>query len=391
MGLNFYTNKKEYKLFYYSLLIAILCTILSQSSWSIDFKIAPYLQLSWIFPLILGFQFKSLYNIITPILLLSILFVYCIFMTAIFPDSDYISILSVQRIPLILMLLIIGNNASRKLSQSQLQKVLLIATSIGGFLLLISFYLKPGELSYSENSLQLGTRKNTLAILILTCIYIVYKLNTNKNRISQICIFIYFLSAIFLMISMKCRTAIFSIPLICVSEFILSKKKFKLSTIIKLILVSVGIISLFPNIFQYIFTDFIYDDINTKEMNSMNVRYSMIETFNKLFANNIFCGTGKLFIENFYLMNLLNLGIIGFTPLLLFLFWSYKVCFSLNNRPLFFLNKILFILYTFNGLLEGESPFGPGTRCFILWFIIGYSISYYGKTKKNNYENYNLA
>ncbi len=376
MESNFYVNKKRYNLFHYSLLAAILCTILSQSSWSIDLKIGPYLQLLWILPLILSFQIKSLYNIRIPILLLSLLFIYCIFMTAIIPLSDYISILSIQRIPLILMLLIIGNNTSKKISQNQLQRILLIATSIGGFLLLISFYLKSGEFNYSENNLQLGTRKNTLAILILTSIYIIYKLSTNKNRIQQICIFIYFISALFLMISMKCRTAIFSIPLIIFSEFLLFKKGLKFSTVIKLVIIFLVIILLFPNIFEYIFTDFIYDDVDAKEMNSMNVRYTMIETFNKLFAENLFFGTGKLFIENFYLMNLLNLGIIGFIPLLLFLFWSYKICFSLNNTPLFSMNKILFILYAFNGLLEGESPFGPGTRCFLLWFIIGYSIPY---------------
>ena len=189
---------------------------------------------------------------------------------------------------------------------------------------------------------------------------------------------------------MRCRTAIMSIPLLIIMEPIILKNRRSLKkTIISIIVIAILLFLVFPHFAQYLFTSFLFDDTDTLEMNSMNVRKSMLDLFYDKIGDNLFLGTGYLFIENFYAINLLNLGIIGSIPLFTFLLWSYRICFQNPNLPILFLTKMLFILYFFNGLLEAESPFGPGTRCFLLWFLLGYSLGFsrklknYMSTKKN--------
>ena len=90
---------------------------------------------------------------------------------------------------------------------------------------------------------------------------------------------------------------------------------------------------------------------------------------------NPFLGQGRCKRESLILTSLLEFGILGGIPIML-----------IAIQPLLFVKKwykrlrtdvnflILFsvaLSYTINGIFEQLAPFGPGVKCYFLWFLYG--------------------
>lgn len=359
------------------LFLTIVATIFSQSKIVFDNGIAPVLQFSWIILCIFSFNIKVLKKIYIPFFLFGAIFIYCVLSSTAL--NNYLDILIIPRLPLLLLLLLSGAFVAEKVNEVNFENIIFWSTLLGGILLLVSFLFfdKGTEIGDYTLNTDLGARKNSVAILILTCVYVSYKLGPINKRYFQIILSCLVIISVYTMVTMKCRTAVFSIPiLLCVEPILTGEYK----AIKRIILIALGgfLILYFvtPDFFSYLGNEFLYDDVSYRQMNSMDARGEMFSIFFKEIRSNLFFGTGYLFIENFYVINLLNLGIIGFIPLFLFLIWSYKMCFNRYQGKIFMLNRMLFFLYFFNGCFEGESPFGPGSRCFLLWFILGYTLNF---------------
>lgn len=359
------------------LFLTIFVTIFSQSKIIFDNGFTPLLQYSWIILCLFCFNIKVLKKIYIPIILFGVIYLYCVFSTTTL--NNYLDILIIPRLPLLLLLLFSGALVAEKVKEVNFEKIIFLSTLLGGILLLISFLFFDSGTEVDDYTLNiaLGSRKNSVAILILTCVYVSYKLGPINKKYFQIVLACFAMAGIYTMVSMKCRTAFFSIPFLLFVEPIFTGEYKAVKRIIPIALGGFLILYfIFPNFFSYLGNEFLYDDVSSRQMNSMDARGEMFAIFFKTIKNNFFFGTGYLFIENFYVINLLNLGLIGFIPLLLFLFWSYKKCFNQYRGKIFMLNRMLFFLYFFNGCFEGESPFGPGSRCFLLWFILGYTLNF---------------
>lgn len=104
-------------------------------------------------------------------------------------------------------------------------------------------------------------------------------------------------------------------------------------------------------------------------------RMSIFDGGLSLFKAHPFFGVGHTYVENFQLSVLVHFGLAGGSILLLLSFIPlYK--FAIRNRlhpdKLVQTISLLVLSLTINSLFEEESPFGPGVRSFITWFLVGY-------------------
>ena len=77
--------------------------------------------------------------------------------------------------------------------------------------------------------------------------------------------------------------------------------------------------------------------------------------------------------ESIILTALLEFGIIGGGIILLMAFWPiyWLVKFLGRYDKHYLMFSSIAIVYIVNGVFEQLSPFGPGVKCFFLWFLIG--------------------
>ena len=95
-------------------------------------------------------------------------------------------------------------------------------------------------------------------------------------------------------------------------------------------------------------------------------------------------GTGGTYIECNPMTIFLSYGIIGGIPTLIYSI--YPILYSIKNKihnlnnytfKLRYLVLSLGIVLFINGLFEELTPFGPGVKCFVLWFYLGVYIRLY--------------
>lgn len=86
-----------------------------------------------------------------------------------------------------------------------------------------------------------------------------------------------------------------------------------------------------------------------------------------------FMGYGRMKRESIILTALLEFGIIGGGIILLMAFWPiyWSVKFLGRYDKHYLMFSSIAIVYIVNGVFEQLSPFGPGVKCFFLWFLIG--------------------
>lgn len=364
--------------------LAFCCTILSQTQWAVSSGLNSVLQASWLIVIALIVNIRLAEKLVLPILLLSFVVIYCLLMESI-SGRTYLDILVLPRVPIVILMLYIGLCLSRHIVIDDFVKLLVVSSVVGSILMLYFLYISVGEEFVSvEDSKFSGSGKNTVAIMILTMIYTIYKLGKFNSLIPKLCFTLLAVVAVSAMILLRCRTAVLTIPILLLIEPIMFKDKKVFVTVMTIILsITLFVIIVVPDIGHFLITDFIFNDTNTMKMNSMDDRYNLMKEGYKAFEREPIFGSGYRFVENFYLINLFNLGIVGFIPLFLFLSWTTFLIFYLPKNEITSLNRMLFVLFFLNGALEAESPFGPGTRCFLFWLLLGYSLNHFDIVKQH--------
>lgn len=108
-------------------------------------------------------------------------------------------------------------------------------------------------------------------------------------------------------------------------------------------------------------------------------RLSIMADVEQQFFNSPIVGVGELYVENFHMSVLVQVGLLGCIPV--FLVYLYPAwAFVLNRRRV--RTDVLaraIALMTVHGLMisvfEEQAPFGQGTAYFMLWLMIGYYVA----------------
>ena len=240
---------------------------------------------------------------------------------------------------------------------------------------LFIFYLRGTDLSSRIYSYKYG--KNEIAVLLLAALIIactVYKPKGTTQRLFQIGSVVFLVADILLL---RCRSVFLGAALLLIM-LILNARKMNGTLRAFLILGVVAIAITFivrQDLFNQFLNDIVYAGRKAEDTNDLSSgRDTQIQEGLEIFSENTLFGLGKYgkTLDSFYVSALVNYGIFSWpliTLSLLPLIWSFAKLKQKTDLHLcfFVLAGSLFLL----ALLEELAPFGPGTRCYILWLMWG--------------------
>lgn len=108
---------------------------------------------------------------------------------------------------------------------------------------------------------------------------------------------------------------------------------------------------------------------NLNEVSSNRLEYFTVVQSQ---MNELLFGIAEYYMDNFYLESLLNNGwILGFWLIALALMPLRMVKIGITKTSMERFLTILVIVHIVNAAFEGYTPFGPGTKCMLLWLFYG--------------------
>ena len=219
------------------------------------------------------------------------------------------------------------------------------------------------------------SKNSTAQILLTATIFIlIFKLNT-KNFILRIVYFILCVFLLYVILLMKSRATIIAVPIIILAIMWMSKFNKKAVFFVTLGTIAVVIYFLVNESVWESFVDNIVlggrsgeslDDISSG-------RSTEWENFPSEFMQHPLFGHGRIKRESVILTALLEYGVLGGIPILFYALSPLIFCVRKLDLKLYEVQSFLLITITYliNGVFEQLAPFGPGVKCYALWFLMG--------------------
>lgn len=230
--------------------------------------------------------------------------------------------------------------------------------------------------AYNWNNLVYAyASKNSVSQILLTAIIISVYIAPSKKRALKACYFALDILLIVELFALRSRASIVGLPILCLiflnSKAIDKKTKGFISVCV------LGLVCLV--LLNEEMGDFIFNNILLNNRSSGNIdaitsnRFSMVMSFPSLFSESPFLGRGPFYVENFYLVALLQFGLFFGVPIIVFslLPLAYSLAHRLSTNKNYSIMLTLAATYSLNGLFEAQAPLGPGVKCFLLWFLLG--------------------
>lgn len=231
--------------------------------------------------------------------------------------------------------------------------------------------------------------KNSVAQIILTAVFFLIYLNGRKSRIWDIFIGIVTSVLIVELFMLKSRASLLGLAIIFIS--VLVGKIYNKFTK-RLVTIVVSIFFLFfifePEFRTFFIESIVFAGRDSSNLNSISSgRMDMLIAFPQTFADKPILGYGRYYVECMQLDALIETGILGgvlfnvmaIAPIV-YAIKSYKY----YKQPIDYLLMIVGVCYYVNGFFEQLAPFGPGVKCYFLWLLFGFSVTW---RKRNIYEN----
>jgi len=367
--------------------LSILITLISQVPQILEMNIGIYLQLIWVLLLIALFatksiQFKKKLNRL--FLLVFYLMIYVVAMD-VFTGKSYIDTPHYINMLKSFFILSISFYVAPFISEKKFNSKLTFIALFGGLVLTFALYKYSFSVGFDITSLQYAYgSKNSVSQIILSCLIIVLFLFTSKNPLLKIIRLLFIFFALYILFLLKSRATILGLVFVLIVIFLQSSnKKLKYSS---LLLLSTATIMLFlkEGLLNVVYSNILLGNREGDLNNITSGRVDFFIEFPNKFIENIWFGHGNYFSESFPLSNLLEYGIVGSFFVFIFVLQPiifYKKHLTLSNSlHLTFL--LLILTYYFNGLVEEQSPLGPGSKNFFLWLIFGYLLQKHLITKQ---------
>ena len=298
-----------------------------------------------------------------------LVYIYC-YLMEFFSTKGYADIHLLYPVALSTFVFIVGSFYTKTLKDEQcfqgIYKTYIIST------LIVSFFVFENIMS---NGFEWGSRvyayasKNSISQIFLTAIIFLFFIS-KKKLLLRLGIASWL---ILLMAMMRSRASLIGLVLV-VFAIITNKSIRKIYKF--LIILGVLLFAIYtnrnPTLNEIIVQGIIYGGRSMTDLNDASSgRLDMLVSFINLFPDNCILGIGNYFLESFYLSSLLqfgSLGVIPFIALLIFPLTVYKKMQEGRERIIF---GLIIACYYVNGIFEELAPFGPGVKCYMLWFILG--------------------
>lgn len=295
--------------------------------------------------------------------------------------SSYISLDLVRNFSMSLYMVLAGGYFSERISSKKVSILLMHVSYISLPIICGILYFTYFQ-NYDVTDRVYGYEgKNSIAQILLTCVVLIFFLSKPTNLLLRICKITLILFAVYVIFLLKSRATTLGLLLIIPAVLYLKLYRIKENIFILIVfLIIVVIVSLvfFSENIDFFVSNFLLAGRESSDLNDLSSGRLQQYFRLKSLQTNFLLGRGNsaLFIESFPLNQLMKFGILGSIPIFFFLKLAAKFTWLTrnDNSPLILSFTCIFCSYYFNGIFEGEAPFGPGTKCFMLWFLLGFLI-----------------
>ena len=347
------------------------------------------LWLSILFFITMGSYWKKININVIKYLFPLFLFDLLILIFQVFTGQMYIKSNFIYPVHLSALILLIGYLIGQIIDYKTVKKTLnsyIVSSIIVAIYVYIRFFR---EKNWIESGYLYGS-KNSLSIILLISIILIFIYWHERNVFLNIGICTFILFIIFMM---KSRATILAtiVVLIYFIFFILKDRKKKFFFLLCIFVILMFILS--SEKLSYLIINNII--LNNKENMGIDAissgRIDHLNEFFYMFKKYWIIGNGGIYLESFLLATLCSYGVFAgglliiFSIIPLFIVFKYKSVKKYKTLNIIIL--LISLIMIINSLFEELTPFGPGIKCYILWLMTGIYLSFVRrKGEKNFYE-----
>ncbi|OWV16439.1 hypothetical protein B7990_11920 [Fibrobacter sp. UWB4] len=248
-----------------------------------------------------------------------------------------------------------------------------ITTSIMA-ILLFAFYLRGSDLSSSVYGYVFG--KNEIAVMLVSSLIIGSILYEPDNRLKRVFKIVSILFLLTDILYLRCRSSFLGVIFLLGTLSIYSNRmtqKLRITVILGLFAVTVYFFAN-PDSFDTFLNQIVYAGRDASDISDLSSgRDVEVSMGLKLFRNSPLFGLGRMStVDCFYVSALANYGLLAWPLIAMALLPVIWACTNLKKGKK---EDLCFFILAFSmffiSLFEEQAPFGPGSRCYILWLMWG--------------------
>lgn len=226
-----------------------------------------------------------------------------------------------------------------------------------------------------ETSLYAYSSKNSVSQILLTAEIIVLLFwFQGKNKWKKLLGIAALALFTWTLIGLKSRASIIMLPVVLLRLLLGKNIPKNLKKLVGVLCLGAAVFLLIGDNFDYFVDNIIYGGRDSTDLNSVSSgRFDQWKEFPSLFVQAPIFGHGFMPKESLIITALLEYGIIGGSVILALaispLVWGFGKLSKEHEMYLLFTS--LALCYAVNGIFEQLAPFGPGVKCYFLWFLFG--------------------
>lgn len=216
--------------------------------------------------------------------------------------------------------------------------------------------------------------KNSISLLIVTSILLSIAYLKTTNTRDLVFKIVFLAISFFILLQLKSRASILAL-VVALAVLTFSKTtNLKMKRWLWLGVAVFVLLLVFNNRFYEIIVNNVL--LANKDAQNFNAitsgRWEMLKRFASLIENHRRSGIGPYYYECAPLSAILQFGVVVGSLYVFFMFYPLiSISKKKKQSNLMFVLFLIAVVYSCNALFEGLAPFGPGAKCFFLWFFWG--------------------
>jgi len=355
--------------------------------------ISEIMVMVWLIPLpvLVLNGFKNNKTISSILITYSLWFI-LIILSTLSSENEYIygSSWSLKSLTMTIYIIIVGYYFSYYLNEKLFIKIITWGALIAAPILAVTVYFDSFQ-NYDIQSREYGyIGKNSISQILLSCFILIIYLFKPKSIFLNLYKYSVIVSIIVVMLFLKSRASILGYVIIGLIELFVIRDRKTILWMSILLLTLFVYLSVNTELSKTLYYSILLAGRDVSDVNDVSSgRVDILKNAIPSIYNNLWVGSGNNapFVESFAFSILVQYGLLG--SILIGYILSKPVHFSFKycswNKPLDLCFRMLLLTYYFNSIFEQQAPLGPGTKCFMLWFVFGFLV--YEKTSKYKLES----
>ena len=295
-----------------------------------------------------------------------------------FSGKDYFSSLLTKCVIIAVIVSFIGEMVASSGKVRGQEKKLFTAYIAGALILCTVVYFTSLRGQDLTSRIYSYTTKNETAFLAISAIVLLlFEDYDNSRMVWRILRTVLVILLVVVVALMRCRSMLLCVPVILAVYLFRRSSSKQIKVMIVLIAAAMLIALQNDRVYDVVVNQIILGSRETNDVNDISSgRIDQIrQAFEKLDAN-FWTGTGDTnTVDCFYISVLMQYGIL-IGPCLAILsicpaVWGFMY-YQRTKDHLGLILTVCSVCYIIGGFFEENAPFGPGTRCYLMWFLWGY-------------------